>query len=113
MIAELEAVLNRALTLAADELPRFLGELETIRATAWSRLMAAPAAKQASDELIDIKEAARRLGVSRSFLYRNHSQYAFSRREGRSLRFSSHGIQSHIGETGVSAAQTPKSQVTR
>jgi predicted DNA-binding transcriptional regulator AlpA len=101
MIAELEAVLNRARTLAADELPRFLGELETIRAVAWSRLMAAPAAKQASDELITIEEAARRLGVSCSFLYRNHGQYAFSRRVGRSLRFSSQGIQSHIEHTGV------------
>ncbi len=101
MTSELEAVLNRARALAADELPRFLGELETIRAVAWSRLTAAPAAKQASDELIDVEEAARRLGVSSSYLYRNHQQFPFSRRVGRSLRFSSQGLQNHIEQTGV------------
>jgi hypothetical protein len=102
MTAELEAVLNRARALAADDIPRFLGELETIRAIAWSRLTAtAPATKQAGDELVDIEEAARRLGMSCSFLYRNHGKYAFSRRVGRSLRFSSQGIQSHIEQTGV------------
>jgi hypothetical protein len=99
MIAELEAVLARARALAADDLPRFLGELETIRAVAWSRLTAAPAAKQASDELIDIEEAARRLGVSSSYLYRNHEQFSFSRRVGRSLRCSSQGLQSYIERT--------------
>jgi len=102
MTAELEAVLNRARALAAEDIPRFLGELETIRAIAWSRLTAtAPATKQAGDELVDIEEAARRLGVSSSFLYRNHGKFAFSRRVGRSLRFSSQGIQSHIEQTGV------------
>jgi len=102
MTAELEAVLNRARALAAEDIPRFLGELETIRAIAWSRLTStAPSAKQAGDELIDIEEAARRLGVSCSFLYRNHGKYAFSRRVGRSLRFSSQGLQSHIEQTGV------------
>ena len=102
MTSELDAVLNRARTLATEEIPRFLGELETIRATAWSRLTTTiPAAKQAGDELVDIEEAARRLGVSQSFLYRNHGKYAFSRRVGRSLRFSSQGIQNHIEQTGV------------
>jgi hypothetical protein len=108
MIPELEAVLSRARALAADELPRFLGELETIRAVAWSRLTAtAPVTQQGRDELIDIEEAARRLGVSISFLYRNHGVYAFSRRVGRSLRFSSQGIQNHIEQTGV---LTPRRQ---
>jgi hypothetical protein len=101
MTSELEAVLARARALAADEIPRFLGDLETIRAVAWSRLTAAPATKQAGDELVDIEETARRLGVSCSFLYRNHGKYAFSRRVGRSLRFSSQGIQSHIEQAGV------------
>jgi len=102
IIPELQAVLNVARNLKPDELPRLLGDLETIRAIAWSRLtLSAPAPKQAADELIDIEEAARRLGVSRSFLYQNHRQYTFSRRVGRSLRFSSQGLQSHIEQSGV------------
>lgn len=40
MILELEAVLNRVRALSLDDLPRFLGDLETIRALAWSRLTA-------------------------------------------------------------------------
>jgi predicted DNA-binding transcriptional regulator AlpA len=100
--SELEALLNAARALAQDDLPRFLGDLETVRAVAWSRLTAtAPVSQKAGDELIDIEEAARRLGVSCSFLYRNHGRYAFSRRVGRLLRFSSQGIHSHIEQSGV------------
>jgi hypothetical protein len=92
MTADLENMLARARTVAAEDLPRFLGELEMIRAIAWSRLTAtAPVSKSSSDELVDIEEAARRLGVSPSFLYQNHSRYAFSLRVGRALRFSLRG----------------------
>jgi len=113
MTAELEAVLNRARALAADEIPRFLGELETIRAVAWSRLTAnVPVTQQACDELIDIEEAARRLGVSCSYLYRNHGRYSFSRRVGRSLRFSAQGLQSHIEQTGVLTPRRRGSNLT-
>jgi predicted DNA-binding transcriptional regulator AlpA len=97
MIPELEAVLSRARALAADELPRFLGELETIRAVAWSRLTAAaPATQQARDELLDIEQAAGRLGLSCSYLYRNHRQFPFTRRVGRALRFSAAGLEDYI-----------------
>jgi predicted DNA-binding transcriptional regulator AlpA len=101
VIAELEIVLTRARALASDELPRFLGDLETIRAVAWSRLTAAATTtQQAHDELISIEQAAGRLGLSPSYLYRNHQQFPFTRRVGRSLRFSSHGLQSYIERTG-------------
>jgi predicted DNA-binding transcriptional regulator AlpA len=101
MISELEVVLARARALAADEIPRFLGELETIRAVAWSRLTAAATTtQQAHDELISIEQAAGRLGLSPSYLYRNHQKFSFTRRVGRSLRFSSQGLQSYIERTG-------------
>jgi hypothetical protein len=100
MTPELQAVLARARTLAAEEIPRFLGELETIRATVWLQLTAtAPVTKVAGDELIDVEEAARRLGVSVDYLYRNHKQFAFTRRVGRKLVFSSLGIDEHIRRT--------------
>ena len=100
MIAELEVVLTRARALAADDLPDFLGALETIRAVAWSRLTAAATTTQQRDELISIEQAAGRLGLSPSYLYRNHQQFPFTRRVGRSLRFSAQGLQSYIERTG-------------
>jgi predicted DNA-binding transcriptional regulator AlpA len=103
MRVELENAMMAARNLAPDELPRLLGELETVRAVAWSRLTApaAPANQQSRAELLDVDEAAARLGMSASYLYRNHGRFAFSRRVGRSLRFSAEGIDSYIQESGV------------
>jgi predicted DNA-binding transcriptional regulator AlpA len=102
MLPELDAVMSAARTLAPDELPRLLGDLETVRAVAWSRLTApAPPTQRGRDELLDIEEAARRLGISASYLYRNHRRFTFSRRVGRSLRFSAEGIESYIQQSGV------------
>ena len=70
---ELQLILMSAKELPASELPRLLGELEEIRATAMARLTA-PAISQLQqhDELLNTAEAAHRLGVSKDFLYRNH-----------------------------------------
>jgi hypothetical protein len=66
---ELQLVLMFAKELPAGELPRLLGELEEIRATAMARLTApAMAQLQQHDELLDTAEAAHRLGISKDFL---------------------------------------------
>lgn len=44
------------------------------------------------DRLLDVREAAQRLGVSTGTLYRQASQMPFALRVGRSLRFSSQGL---------------------
>ena len=68
-LAELERELA---TLGADELPRLLGELERLRAAMWARLVGLSANGQSrtghdqSDELLGVKEAARRLGRART-----------------------------------------------
>lgn len=112
MTPELQAVLNVAQNLRPDELPHLLGELETVRAVAWSRLtVPAPASQQARDELLDIEAAAGRLRVSESYLYRNHRRFPFSRRVGRSLRFSASGIDSYIQESGVLTPRHRKAMV--
>jgi predicted DNA-binding transcriptional regulator AlpA len=98
---ELQAVLNVARSLAPEELPRFLGELETVRAVAWSRLTPPSLNSQARDELLDVEAAANRLHMSASYLYRHHDIFPFTRKVGRSLRFSSAGIESYISESGV------------
>src|SRR5580704_18419309 len=58
-----------ARTLPSEELPRLLGDLEEVRATALARLVAPPPAHTGPDELIDVQEASRRLGVSTDYLY--------------------------------------------
>jgi excisionase family DNA binding protein len=101
---ELQTVLMAARELPAGELPCFLGELEEIRCTAMARLTT-PAAVQRPDELLTVEQAAERLGVSANYLYRNHSRLPFVRRMGRTLRFSSLGIDEYIGCT---SALTPR-----
>lgn len=81
--------------LQAEELPAFIGALESVKATAWARL-AAPAPTQEHDELLSVEVAAERLGVSRDYLYRHSREYPFTRRQGRKLLFSALGIEKHI-----------------
>jgi predicted DNA-binding transcriptional regulator AlpA len=48
------------------------------------------------DRLLDVNEAARKLGKSTDFLYRHATKYPFTVRDGRSLRFSEQGIEKFI-----------------
>jgi hypothetical protein len=83
MTADFEAMLARAKSLAPDQLPEFLGEVERIRAIAWSRLTTpSTVTPQAPDELLSVEAAAERLGVSKDYLYRNNAQLPFCRRMG-------------------------------
>ena len=104
MRQELESALTAARTLPPEELPRLLGDLEELRATALARLTT-PAAAQRPDELLTVEQAAERLGLSVDYLYRNHSRLPFARRMGRTLRFSSLGIDEYIRRT---SALTPR-----
>lgn len=96
MRAELQHVLTAAKELPAEDLPRLLGELEEIRCTAIARLTAPATTAPQSDELLDVDEAARRLGTSKDYLYRHHARLPFTRRMGRNLRFSALGIEKYI-----------------
>jgi excisionase family DNA binding protein len=93
---ELESTLIVARTISQEELPRLLGDLEEIRATALARLTYPAREPQLPDSLLAVEEAATRLGVSQHYLYRNHPRLPFTRRMGRSLRFSSNGIEQYI-----------------
>lgn len=96
MREELESALIAARTADPEDLPRLLGDLEEVRATALARLIV-PAPSTASDRLLDVNQAAERLGISRDYLYRNHHRFPFTRRIGRSLLFSADGIEQFIG----------------
>ena len=96
MREKLKSALEDARSLPTDDLPEFLGEIETIRVTALSRLNTPISAPALPDERIDITEAAKRLGVSTHYLYKHHKRFSFCKPEGRKLLFSVRGIEQHI-----------------
>jgi excisionase family DNA binding protein len=101
---ELQSVLIFARELPAEELPRLLGDLAEIQATAMARLIApVPAQPSGADELLSIEEASRRMGVSKDYLYRHKTELPFTRRVGRKLLFSSLGIESYIQNDSLTA----------
>jgi hypothetical protein len=89
-------LLKAARELPAEDLPDLIGQLEAAKATAWARLSAPVPVSPERDELLDVEAAAERLGVSEDYLYRHHSDYSFTRRQGRKLLFSAQGIEKHI-----------------
>jgi hypothetical protein len=91
----LQDVLKEARALAVEELPRLLGDLEEIRATAQARLLAPPA-QAAPDEWLDVKQAAGLLKVSEDYLYHNHPRLPFAKRMGKRLLFSRAGIEKYM-----------------
>jgi len=96
MKQELEFILTAARTLSPAELPRLLGDLREVEAVALSRLTAPSPPASFPDTLLNITEAAERLGMSAGYLYRHHADFPFTRRIGRSLLFSSAGIQTYL-----------------
>ncbi len=86
--------------LPVDQLPELIGALETAKARAWVRLTApAPGSPSAAehDETVDVDDAARLLGMSPGWLYRNARRLPFTRRVGpRALRFSVAGIRRYL-----------------
>ena len=78
----------------APELPQLIGDLEAARAAAWARLTAPAAAKPSEApgqeaRNLDVAEAAKRLGMSRDWLYRHASKLPFAVRIGRRVVFDS------------------------
>ncbi len=100
--AELLTCLER---VAADaplqELAALVGELERIKTVALARFYVGssdgqPEAQQ-GDRLLGVQEAARKLGLSKDYLYRHAKALPFTRRLGpRQLRFSEQGIEKYI-----------------
>ena len=91
-----EQALRAARELSPEDLPGLIGQLEAAKAVAYARLAAPAPNPQQHDELLDVEAAARRLGMSKDYLYRHHSKLPFTRRQGRKLLFSSLGIDKYI-----------------
>lgn len=88
--------LGRALAEAsAADLPDAIGALAAEQARALARLTASATAasnEKAPDENLTVAEAARRLSVSKSWLYHHAETLPFTRRLGRALRFSARSL---------------------
>jgi hypothetical protein len=70
----LEPVLALAKNLPREELPRLLGDLAEISATANVRLTSS-VVESRPDEMLDVEETARRMGVSKDYLYRHQRKF--------------------------------------
>jgi len=77
---ELELALRLAKELPVEALPRFLGDLEEIRATVQARLVA-PAPQPPEDKLVSVKQAALRVGFSWSYLYHHPEEFPFLKKK--------------------------------
>lgn len=90
-----QEILEAVRSAPRESLPMLLAEVFT-------RLLTPPEppAQKAADELIGIDQAAKMLGLTRSFLYHSHSKFPFTRRVGRKLLFSTAGIQKFIQQQG-------------
>jgi len=108
---ELQFVLRAARELPVEQLPRLLGELEECRCTAIARLTVSAPAQSQSDELLDVEEAARRLGLSKDYLYRHRKDFPFTRRVGRKLLFSAMGIEYYIKQRSPLDSKTAKAYI--
>jgi excisionase family DNA binding protein len=91
----LESALTLARNLPQDELPRLLGDLAEISATATARLVSS-VVEARPDQMLDVEEAARRMGVSKDYLYRHQKKFTFARRIGRKLLFSSISLEKFL-----------------
>ena len=94
VVEALEAV---ARTAPIDGLPDLIAQVEGLKARLYARLNAPSATPVATrDRLLNVKEAAQKLGRSTDWLYRHSSELPFVVRDGRLLRFSDQGIEEYI-----------------
>lgn len=97
MRRELQAALDAARSVPAEDLPLLIGELAEITATAQSRLYSPPAIS-IEDRLLSVDECAARLNCSADWLYRNAKKLPFTRSNhvGGKLLFSSLALDAYL-----------------
>jgi excisionase family DNA binding protein len=95
---DLDALLAVLAEVPADQLPQVIGELAAAQAKCLARLTTSPAREPhvSSDNgaLLNVEEAARRIGLSTSWLYREvrARRIPFARRIGHRLLFDPTGL---------------------
>src|SRR5579863_1545129 len=86
--------------LPREAIPHLRGELAQLDTLLLCRLLEGKNRDYVSegDQLLNIAEAAGRLGISPDYLYRHHESLSFTRRVGRKLLFSAKGIEKYISQ---------------
>ena len=97
-LSDLLADLATVETVPREAIPQLRGELAQLDTLLLSRLLTAKESEPVDDQLLDVPEAARRLGISESYLQHNHKRLPFTRRVGRKLLFSAKGLEKHISK---------------
>jgi excisionase family DNA binding protein len=93
---------GRAGALPAEIATALLARCAVAQSALVGRLLAIPASTSSvadsagEDRLLDVEEAAERLGTSQDYLYRHSRKLPFTVRVGSRLRFSSRGIERFI-----------------
>ena len=90
---------ERVSELPVEAVPALRGklfELDTLLLSLIARPAAPAPVQHHCDRLLDANEAAKRLGVSKVFVYKNAGKYPFVVREGRRLLFSEKGLESYL-----------------
>ena len=97
---ELRKILAETEHSSTDRQAELAGELEEAKVTVLARLMRPTPSSfsQQPDRLIDVKEAAERLGKTENWIYHHHKQLPFTRQDkkGGPLGFSSAGLDAYI-----------------
>jgi excisionase family DNA binding protein len=78
-----------------EQVPALIAGLAAAQGQLAARLLArndAARVADPSDRLLTVEQAAGRIGMSSDWLYRNARRLPFTRRAGRSLRFSEKGV---------------------
>lgn len=97
IFTHLTPALEDARTLDRERLPQLMADLEEVRCTALARLTAPSAsAPVAPDELLNVKQAAAKLGCSVDYLYKK--EFPFLVRLGRKRMFSRNAIDAYLRE---------------
>jgi excisionase family DNA binding protein len=80
----LDAALAHLDDLDAEDLPTVLGVLEEAKARCWARLTAPPPPSRRDEpsQLLTVREAAARLGLSADYLYRHKRKLPFMQHVG-------------------------------
>ena len=95
----LEELAATLASLPVAELPRLLGQLRELEATALARMCAAPGTTEASrepEQLLGVEEAAKRLNVSQDYLYRHWRKLPFAQKYDWGLRFNESALNAYI-----------------
>ena len=109
---DIQQLADALASMPMNELPRALGQLRELEATALARLYAAPPASEIvgqPEQLLDVENAAKRLNVSEDYLYRHWKKLPFAHKYDWGVRFSARGIEEYIQHGGISV-YTPRNK---